>query len=327
MLLDIIIPQYSEDEKIIKNLLTSIDSQKQIDFNDINITIVNDYSNTLLSSDCLKTFTNLKITYLRNEKNTGPGLARQKGIDNTSASYIMFIDSDDVLDSNLSLFVITDFLKKNDIDYLVTDIKCEVIKSGKLDTIIKQNKETFPWMHGKVYKREFLKSNEIRFHECIRHLEDSYFTMSVLGVADPKRIAFINYPTILWKLNPNSLTRKNTPDIYTYNIFSDMYNTPFYIYEYLSRHNSKLRFNYFISSIFGLYIILNSSVFDSHENKKNEYLNKLEKDIKNKKNIFILYNKLQLLKLYNDELKELKDRLFIRGIKVSFDDFYNKYIL
>ena len=48
MLLDIIIPQYSEDEKIINNLLTSINIQKQIDFNDINITIVNDYSDIIL---------------------------------------------------------------------------------------------------------------------------------------------------------------------------------------------------------------------------------------------------------------------------------------
>ena len=48
-MLDIIIPQYSEDDNKIKPLLDSINNQINIDFNDINVTIVNDLSNVLLT--------------------------------------------------------------------------------------------------------------------------------------------------------------------------------------------------------------------------------------------------------------------------------------
>ena len=42
MILDIIIPQYKEDESVIKNLLNSINNQKNVDFSQIKLTIVND---------------------------------------------------------------------------------------------------------------------------------------------------------------------------------------------------------------------------------------------------------------------------------------------
>ena len=328
MLLDIIIPQYSEDEEVVNKLLTSISSQKQVDFNNIKITIVNDCSEILLSNPFLESFKNLNISYIKNDKNTGPGLARQKGVDNTTADYITFIDSDDYLADDKVLFTITEFIKKEEPDYLVSGIVTEVLKDNKLSTIVKQNKETFPWMHGKVYKREFLKQNEIRFHEDVRHLEDSYYTTCILGVVDPKKVAFINYPTVVWTMNKKSLTRSLEPIDYNFKIFEDTFKTPFYTYDYLCKHKASLRLNYFVSSMFGLYIILNSDVFDKDDRKniKEEYLAKLDAEISKRKNIFILFTKDQLIGLYTNELMELIDRMFLRNIKANFNDFYNKYL-
>jgi glycosyltransferase involved in cell wall biosynthesis len=125
-MLDIIIPQYSEDNNMIKPLLDSIKNQIDIDFSLINITIVNDYSNTLLDLDFLDSY-NLGIKYYRNERNTGPGLARQYGILNTNDKFIMFIDADDRLYSNKSLYYVIDFIKKNNPDYVIGNIAVEDI--------------------------------------------------------------------------------------------------------------------------------------------------------------------------------------------------------
>ena len=112
MLLDIIIPQYSENEYVIKNLLDSISNQKNIDFNLINVTIVNDASNVILSNEFLLNYQKLNIAYIINDKNTGPGLARQKGIDNTDNKYIMFCDADDELIDDQVLSSIIPFLEQ-----------------------------------------------------------------------------------------------------------------------------------------------------------------------------------------------------------------------
>ena len=44
MRLSIIIPQYKENEQMLKRLLNSIDLQRQIDFNEIEVLFVNDKS-------------------------------------------------------------------------------------------------------------------------------------------------------------------------------------------------------------------------------------------------------------------------------------------
>ena len=325
MLLDIIIPQYNENDNMIKPLLDSINNQEGVDFDNIKLTIVNDYSNVLLNDDFLKSYSKLNISYIRNDKNTGPGLARQKGIDNTDGLYIMFCDSDDTLYDKNSLFIICDFITKKEPDYLVTNIVVE----GNEGIVIKKGKDTFPWMHGKVYKREFLIKNEIRFHPNVRHLEDSYFTTSILGTIDPKEINYLDYATYLWKNNESSLTRSKHKFHYTVECFDDFYNSPIYTYEFLTKKNSYLKFPYLVSSVLGIYIILNSDIFNYDEltEKRNYYSDKLTEYIKKKRNIFIILGYDKSSKLFDIEKKELTERNGLKEIYKDFDDFYNEYIV
>ncbi|MBR6072393.1 MAG: glycosyltransferase family 2 protein [Acholeplasmatales bacterium] len=324
MLLDIIIPQYSEDDLTIKPLLDSINNQVNVDFSNVKITIVNDCSNVLLSDDFLKGYDKLNISYIRNDFNTGPGLARQKGIDNTNCDFIMFCDSDDTLYDDKVLMIIMDFISKNEPDYLVTNIMIE----GENGRIVKKDRSTFPWMHGKVYKREFLIRNEIRFHPKVRHLEDSYFTMSVLGCIDPKSIIYLDYVTYLWKNNSQSLTRKRKKFSYTVETFDDFYNSPIYTYEFLVKKNSYLKFNYLISSILAIYIVLYSNLFDYSEleEKKDYYIKTLKEYVKRKKNIFVIYGKEKVEKIYEIEYKELEERNGVNKVSHGLDYFYEEFL-
>ena len=98
--IDIIIPQYNESLQLVKRLLTSINNQINIDLSTIGIIIVNDCSNSEIKNSIKQEFPNLDITLLRTHNNGGPGVARQYGIDHSTAEYITFIDADDTYYSN-----------------------------------------------------------------------------------------------------------------------------------------------------------------------------------------------------------------------------------
>jgi len=328
MLLDLIIPQYNEDEAQIKYLLDSINNQKNVDFNLIDVTIVNDCSNVILSDKFLSKYKKLKITYVRNDKNTGPGLARQKGVDVTDNKYIMFLDADDELYDDNVLSKIIDFIKKFQPNYLVTNIAVEAIVNNQKALIIKKNRDTFPWMHGKVYKRFFLEDKKIRFCEHIRHVEDTYYTTCVIGSINPNEIHYLDLITYRWKNNLSSLTRNKNKYSYTVSIFEDFFNAPIYTYEFLCKIKSYYRYSFLINSMFGIYIILNSNLFDYEELKKEkeDYTNKLKEYLKTKRNIFVLVKKEELEKMFNEELKQLKIRNGVETISKSLDDFIEEFI-
>ena len=328
MLLDLIIPQYNEDEAQIKYLLDSINNQKNVDFNLIDVTIVNDCSNVILSDKFLSKYKKLKITYVRNDKNTGPGLARQKGVDVTDNKYIMFLDADDELYDDNVLSKIIDFIKKFQPNYLVTNIAVEAIVNNQKALIIKKNRDTFPWMHGKVYKRFFLEDKKIRFCEHIRHVEDTYYTTCVIGSINPNEIHYLDLITYRWKNNLSSLTRNKNKYSYTVSIFEDFFNAPVYTYEFLCKIKSYYRYSFLINSMFGIYIILNSNLFDYEELKqeKEDYTNRLKEYLKTKRNIFVLVKKEELEKMFNEELKQLKIRNGVETISKSLDDFIEEFI-
>ena len=92
-MIDIIIPAFNAHETIERTLF-SIAYQKQISL--ANVYIVNDGSDEDYSKE-IKFFSKfLKIKELKMKKNSGPGCARQYGIDHSESEYIIFIDSDDV---------------------------------------------------------------------------------------------------------------------------------------------------------------------------------------------------------------------------------------
>ena len=318
-MLDIIIAQYKETEDIIKNLLDSINNQKNIDFNELNLTIINDYSDIILSDEFLSSYNKLKINYYKNDKNVGIGLTRQRGIELTNDKYFMFIDSDDTLYDDYSLEGIINYLKKSDIDVLITNIAVEL--DNKI--IIKKKNNTFPWMHGKIYRREFIFKNELRFSDKVIHLDDAYFNNCMLGVVDPNKIVFLDITTYLWKDNNKSITREKREIPYAIMIFDEIYNTANYIYDYLCKHKSNKRFSHYISSTLNRYILLNSDLFDKFNDKKEYYLEKLKKELLT--NIFKMIKKDNISLIYEYEKNSCIDRYGITNIYKTIDDFYNDF--
>ena len=188
-MIDVIVPIYNS-RKTLFYTLTSIKLQTII--NKVNVILVDDCSDEKYD-DIISEFSDLKIKYIKLEKNVGAGLARQKGIENSNGEYIVFIDSDDLFYNSYSLY---ELYKKISYGY---DLVCGLTYELKRNFLICNNGS----LHGKIYRRSFIKNNNIEFNDT-RYHEDNFFHNMVL-LCNPKqrKIEDIVY---IYNYNKESLT-------------------------------------------------------------------------------------------------------------------------
>ena len=200
-MIDVIIPAYNA-HKTIKRTLISIILQSIK--NEVEVTIVNDGSKCDYSEiiDLFKE--KIKIKEIKLDKNSGPGVARQEGINNTANPYIVFIDADDILYNAYSLENLYATIRDNDNDYAVGKIIDE--KSGEY--IYYQNHAGS--LHGKIYKREHLENEKIKFNNT-RMSEDHSFNRLVTLSTDKYDIT--EEIIYVYKDEKNSITNREENDI------------------------------------------------------------------------------------------------------------------
>lgn len=205
MKLSVIIPQYKERDKDVKKLLSSIDYQLNVNWDDVEVIIVNDHSDTLLSEQMLSSFENIKPKYIKLEKNLGPGLARQAGLDLAQGEYVTFCDADDMY-QNFGVFSLYFAnIQEHHPDILRTQWLEELEINGAMTYITHEYEAT--WMHGKVFRRQFLIDNNIRFSNELLYHEDSYILSNAFGVAT--KAIDVPFVTYVWCYDENSITRRN----------------------------------------------------------------------------------------------------------------------
>lgn len=210
--LSILIPQYNEDDMCIKCLLNSIEIQQSINFNDIEVLICNDGSSELLSESLLKTYS-YEIKYYK-EPHKGVSATRNFLLLKSNAEYVMFCDSDDCFFSVSGLYIILREIKFKP-DCLFSSFY-EQYNDGKEMLFIKHEFDT-TFIHGKIFNRLFLLSNNIIFNESLFVNEDSYFV--TLSQILSSEIRYIHEPFYLWRYRQNSVTRKKD---FTFKYFTNM---------------------------------------------------------------------------------------------------------
>lgn len=196
-MIDIIIPAYNAHDTIEKTLF-SIAYQENVE--DIKVYIANDKSDKDYSAE-VEFFSNfIDVKEIKLEKNSGPGIARQYGINNSNNPYIVFIDADDAFASPIALKTLYNAIEKYEADVVISNFIEETI-----DEMIEYSKDNI-WLHGKIYRREFLEKNNIKFNST-RANEDNGFNQSIF--LRDSRIEYIDDITYYWCYNPQSLTRIN----------------------------------------------------------------------------------------------------------------------
>ncbi len=326
--LDIIIPQYKESENLIKRALDSIDCQLGVDFKEIGIIMINDHSDVIVSDKLINSYKNLNIKYLRNEKNLGAGLTRRRGIEESTAKYITFLDADDYFYGNAGLQLVIGCLKQTDADLVQTSFVGERYVDYKLVQIKFDADVTKAWLHAKYIKKDFLIRNDINFSkELTNNFEDSYFCTLLTGFEfDTKKAINIDYPTYYWCFNMDSITRRDRKYHYFVDVYDDYLKCPKLVYDKLKDHNKYFADYYIKQATCNLYGILMCKLFDFKEleEKRKRYEKELIEFIKEHIDSYGDVSKDEFLNLYNDKIDALASSLGIE-IKIdSIDKFFEK---
>ena len=201
MKLQILITQYKETDEVVKPLLDSIAIQQGIDFNDIEVLICNDGTDVHLTPDLLGSY-KYHIQYWQNE-HKGVSGTRNALMDMATADYIMFCDADDMFVSACGLYqIMLDISQGFDVLNSVF-IEEARMSNGQMTYITHSNDSTF--IHGKVFRRQYLIDKNIRWNDALTIHEDSFFNVISLNMTDKVRVC--KTPFYMWKYRSASVCR------------------------------------------------------------------------------------------------------------------------
>ncbi len=193
-MIDIIIPAYNAHSTI-KKTLASIAMQKNI--KDINVYVIDDCSEKDYNDiyDLFKDRIHIKLYRL--SENKGPGFARQYGLNKSKSNYVIFMDSDDFF---------YDYSSAENLQRCIGDEEYDV-GVGNLSEYyynkIYEYTVGFDVLHAKIYRRSFLKLNNIIFPEMYNS-EDLSFNNLVM-MCNP-RINYTDKSIYVYNRREGSLT-------------------------------------------------------------------------------------------------------------------------
>ena len=205
--ISIIVPIYNA-EKYLNDCIESLLNQtkKELEF-----ILINDGS-TDSSEKIIKKYKDERIKYYK-KKNEGIGKTRNFGIFKATAKYIMFLDSDDYLESN-ACKELYQKAEKEKLDlvicnfYRVENGHKDVVKIPEFkNTTLRETPNLLlkvnlaPW--NKLYKKDLLKQNKIKFVEDLKY-EDAPFVVEAMDKAE--KIGYINKELNYYIIHKNSET-------------------------------------------------------------------------------------------------------------------------
>ena len=174
--IDIIIPAYKASNTI-KRTLASIYMQTIKD--DLHIIIVDDATPDDNYEKIVDQFRNigLDIEVIHLDQNSGPGVARQKGIEAGNNQYFTCIDADDTFSSAIALETMREGMVQTNPQFSKDSIKCVSATFLQLGDNLQQivpHQNDMVWMFGKLYRRKFIEDYEIKFNDTRANEDTGY---------------------------------------------------------------------------------------------------------------------------------------------------------
>ena len=223
----VIIPVYNV-ESVLEKCLDSVINQT---LNEIEIIVVNDGSPDNSQKIIDKFAKKDKRIKSFIKENGGLSDARNYGIERANGEYILFVDSDDYIDSN-ACSKLYEEAKRNNLDILVGNYYD--VKNGKItenickcdDRIYNGEQFIIKYFSQKSVsimawllfcKREYLNKKKLKFLKGVFHEDEEFSPRAMLNT---KRIKFLDYKYYYYVYNSESITKKkdktkNIKDIYS----------------------------------------------------------------------------------------------------------------
>lgn len=238
--ISIIVPVYNAD-RYLKNCISSILNQS---FYNFELILINDGSKDCSGEICDNYASKDKRVKVIHKNNEGVSIARNIGIDMSKGKYIMFCDSDDVIEkdwcrslynlytNNHNSVAVCGFniinyrnnKSENIFKIFNKDKKINYLKVKDFYELYDKNLLNYPW--NKIYDAKIIKENKIKFEENITLGEDLLFNL--------KYFEFVKGDIVV--LNECK-------------------------YNYILRDNESLDNKYY-KDLFGIYTMLYKSIYD-----------------------------------------------------------------
>jgi glycosyltransferase involved in cell wall biosynthesis/nucleoside-diphosphate-sugar epimerase/uncharacterized Rossmann fold enzyme len=214
LLISVIIPAFNV-EKYIEKCLLSVASQT-FDKSTYEIVVVDDASTDGTLERILavaKSHQNIKV--VTNVSNSGLSNARNRGMDNSTGRFVLFLDGDDYIDPRTleKLYkvakekkcdvVISGFNRVKESGEIVStrDLKEPLTKEKLLRKLFSAEFSNVAW--GALIDRAIFEDHDIRYVSCVHH-EDVYTTYQVYFYA--KNIEFLDEPLFSWLFRESSIS-------------------------------------------------------------------------------------------------------------------------
>ena len=318
MKLQILIPQYNETDEVVRTLLNSIEVQQNVDLeNEVGVIICNDGSDTFLSDELINGYT-FPIEYYK-EPHRGVSATRNACLDRATADYVMFCDADDMFFNACGLYILFREFELGGFDALFSAFIEETREPMTKDIVYITRQQDSTFVHGKVYRRSYLKKQKIRWNDKLTIHEDSYFNF--LAQHCTNNVKFCPTPFYLWRWRDDSVCRHDPKYILkTYNNMLDS-NTELNN-EFLRRGMKSNAMFCATNMIYDAYFTMNKKEWIDQENK--EYRLATEKRFKKYYEDFKdLFNAIDE-NVKTQIIVGLKNRMFQEGLlmeSVTFDDW------
>lgn len=209
-LVSVIIPAYNAD----KYIQRCVDSVRSQDYKKLQIIIVDDGSTDDTANVCKKMVDKDSRIELYSKKNSGVANTRNYGLDHAIGDYVMFVDADDYIASDMVALLLSK-IKKSDFamcNTIIFDGQNNIIKKGNIKTQ-KINSQRFwdyvyngfwvecivPW--NKLYNRRLF--NKLRY-PANKTNEDEYLITRLISRCNS--IQIINEALYFHYDNPQSLS-------------------------------------------------------------------------------------------------------------------------
>ena len=228
----IIIPVYN-----VKNYLSEcVNSVLNQTYKEFEVLLIDDGSTDGSSELCDKYNRENSQVHVFHQKNQGVASARNLGIEQASGDYILFLDSDDWIDSK-TIEYLENRLEKKQYDVIIFSYAKEYGDNSYIKYVIEDNQfaedelskvvyrrlfgltngelnhpESLEYLStcwGKAYRKEYLQNCKFENIEQIGSFEDGLFNMDVLN--ENCTVDYINMPLYHYRYAKNSLSSKYRP--------------------------------------------------------------------------------------------------------------------
>lgn len=228
--ISIIVPVYKV-EKYVDKCLQSLENQS---YTNTEIILIDDGSPDKSGDICEKFAEGKDNIFVIHQDNAGVSVARNNGIDHATGEYILFVDPDDWLEETACERLI-ECIKEKEYDIVffldteLNEMTGEKI-SRKLDKAMELNKEDIrrlqyntigmnyrifkfhsgtPW--GKLFKREFIEKNKLRFTPGVVKAQDVLFDTQAYEKLQKAYV--MNYAGYVYRKNEGSSNIRYNPKI------------------------------------------------------------------------------------------------------------------